>query len=252
MKFARFEFKRDVSIGAVKDEEITLLEGSLFKGFTETKRRIPLSKVKLLPPTNPSKIVCVGLNYRDHIKEIGAEVPENPIFFLKPPSSLIGHDEPIIFPAIAESISYEGELAVVIKEKMREVPESRVLQHVLGFTCFNDVTERSFIAKSPLLLTASKGFDTFAPVGPYIATNLDPNNINIKTYLNGNLMQDDNTQNCVFSIEQILHYVSRCMTLYPGDIVATGTPKGVAAIKPGDIIEVEIEGIGRLRNRVEH
>lgn len=251
MKFARFELKGNVFLGMVKEEEITVLDGSLFDRYDETKAHYPLSDVKLLPPVFPTKIVCIGLNYRGHIEEIGAKVPEEPEVFLKPPSSLIGHEDAIIYPRSAERVDYEGELAVVIKDKMKDVPEDETLNHVLGCSCFNDVTERALVTKDHRLLILAKGFDTFSPFGPYLVTNLNPNNLTVKTYLNGKLMQHDNTKNWVFSIQHILHYVSQCMTLYPGDIVITGTPKGIAPMKPGDVVEVEVEGIGILRNTVK-
>jgi len=153
-------------------------------------------------------------------------------------------------PPRAERVDYEGELAVVIREELKGVPEDAILQYVLGFSCFNDVTERALVMKDQRFLTIAKGFDTFSSLGPYVVTDLDPNNLTLKTYLNGKLMQDDNTRNCIFSVQQILHYISQCMTLYPGDIVTTGTPRGVAPMKPGDVVEVEVEGVGRLRNTV--
>ena len=251
MKFALFEYQGDIFLGMLKGEEITVLDGSLFDRYGETEAHYPLSGVKLLPPVIPTKIVCVGLNYRGHIEEIGAEVPEKPSVFLKPPSSLIGHEDAIIYPRNAERVDYEGELAVVIKDKMKDVPEDETLEYVLGCSCFNDVTERALVMKDRRFLTIAKGFDTFSAFGPYVVTDLDPNNLTVKTYLNGKLMQHDNTKNCIFSVQHILHYVSQCMTLYPGDIVITGTPKGVAPMKPGDVVEVEVEGIGRLRNTVK-
>jgi len=250
MKFARFEYESRVSFGIIKDEEIFVLDGSFFDTHKETGTHYPLSHVKLLPPVIPSKIVCIGLNYRGHIEEIGAKVPENPQFFLKPPSSLIGADDAIIFPRWAERVDYEGELAIVIKDKMKDIPEEDTLNHVFGYSCFNDVTERSFVFRDSALLTLAKGFDTFSAFGPYLATGLDPDNVDVRTYLNGNMVQNDNTKNCVFSVRQILHYLSKCMTLYPGDIISTGTPKGIAPMKPGDVVEVEIEGVGKLKNTV--
>lgn len=251
MKFARFECKHTVSLGLVENDEVTVLDGSLFDGYKETKTRHPLSDVKLLPPVIPPKIVCIGLNYRGHIEEIGSKVPEEPHVFLKPPSSLIGHGDAIIYPRNAQRVDYEGELAVVIKDRMKDVPKDETLNYVLGYSCFNDVTERALVMKDPSLLIVAKGFDTFSPLGPYLVTGLTPNNLEVRTYLNGKLMQDDNTKNCIFSVQHILGYVSQCMTLYPGDIVVTGTPRGVAPMKPGDVVEVEIEGVGRLQNTVK-
>jgi 2-keto-4-pentenoate hydratase/2-oxohepta-3-ene-1,7-dioic acid hydratase in catechol pathway len=251
MKFARFEHKGTVSFGMVKEEKIILLHGSLFDTYEETGMQYALSDVKLLPPVVPTKIVCIGMNYREHIEEIGAEVPEKPHIFLKPPSSLIGHEDAIIFPRGAERVDYEGELALVIKDEMKDVPEDEALNHILGCSCFNDVTERAIVMKNTRDLILAKGFDTFSACGPYLVTNLDPNNLEVKTYLNGKLMQHDNTSNCVFTVQHILSHICQCMTLYPGDIVITGTPKGIAPMKPGDVVEVEVEGVGRLRNMVK-
>jgi 2-keto-4-pentenoate hydratase/2-oxohepta-3-ene-1,7-dioic acid hydratase in catechol pathway len=248
MKLARFEYKGDISLGMVKEEEVVVLDGSLLDTYKETDTHYKLADVKLLPPVIPTKIVCIGLNYRGHIEEIRATVPERPQFFLKPPSSLIGHGDEIIFPPGAERVDYEGELAIVIKDKTKDTPEHETLNHVLGYSCFNDVTERAIVMKNIADLILAKGFDTFSALGPYLVTDLDPNNLELKTYLNGRLMQHDNTKNSVFSVQQILNYLSQCMTLYPGDIVSTGTPKGVGPMKPGDVVQVEVEGIGRLRN----
>jgi 2-keto-4-pentenoate hydratase/2-oxohepta-3-ene-1,7-dioic acid hydratase in catechol pathway len=178
-------------------------------------------------------------------------VPKEPIIFLKPPSCLIGHEHPIIYPQAAKRVDFEGELALVIKHRMKNVNEIDTLNYVLGYSCFNDVTERNMVGNNPHLLSLSKGFDTFGPFGPYIVTDLDPNHLMLKTYLNGELKQQDNTKNCVFSIQQVLSYISRYMTLLPGDIVSTGTPRGIAPMKPGDTVEVEIENIGSLRNIVQ-
>jgi len=250
MKFARFEYGGSVSFGMVKEEEIIVLDGSPLDTYKETGTRYAMSDVTLLPPAVPTKIVCIGLNFRGHIEEVGAKVPERPHFFLKPPSSLIGHEDAIIFPRSAERVDYEGELAVVVKEKMKDVPEDEALRHIVGCSCFNDVTERAIVFNNIADLALAKGFDTFSACGPYLVSDLDPNNLEVKTYLNGELMQHDNTKNCVFTVQHILSYLSQCMTLFPGDIVIMGTPKGIAPMKPGDVVEVEVEGVGRLRNTV--
>lgn len=250
MKFARFEYKGDVSFGMVKEDEVIVPDVSPVDTHKETATHYKLADVRLLPPVIPTKIVCIGLNYRGHIEEIKARVPEKPHFFLKPLSSLIGHEDEIVFPPGAERVDYEGELAVVIKDKMKDVPEDETLNHILGYSCFNDVTERAIVTKDAADLILAKGFDTFCAFGPYLATNLDPNNLELKTYLNGKPVQHDNTKNSVFSVQQILNYLSQCMTLYPGDVVSTGTPKGIGPMKPGDVVEVEVEGVGRLRNTV--
>ena len=250
MKFARFEYEGKQLSGIVDGEELIRIDGSLVDGYKETGIRYPSSDIKLLPPIVPTKIVCIGQNYLEHIKEIGATPPKVPLYFLKPPSSLIGPGDNIIYPRRAERVDYEGELAIVIKNKMKDVPEHKALNYVLGYSCFNDVTERALVGKDPFNLTIAKSFDTFGPFGPYLVTDIDPNNVGLKTYLNGKVMQDDNTENCLFGAQYLLHYLSQCLTLYPGDIVITGTPKGVAPIKPGDVVEVEIEGIGKLSNMV--
>ena len=250
MKFVRFAHQDQTFLGVLKDEEIEVIEGSLLENHRPTGTHYPLKDVRLLPPAPPTKIICIAHNYRELIQTIGEEFPTEPVFFLKPPSSLIGPDDPVIYPEGAERVIFEGELALVIKDKMKDVPENEALNHVLGYTCFNDVTERAMIERYHFNLTPAKGFDTFGPIGPCLVTDLDPNALDLKTYLNGKLMQEDNTANCIFRIEYILHYLSRIMTLCPGDIVSTGTPQGIAAMQPGDVVEVEIEGIGKLRNTI--
>ena len=251
MKFVRFEYKGEVFMGSVKGEEVGVLEGSFLDRYEETGTYYTLTEVKLLAPVIPTKIICIAHNYRELIDEIGEEFSEEPVFFLKPPSCLIGPEDDIIYPPGAERVIYEGELALVIKDEMKNVPEDEALNYVLGYSCFNDVTERALIEKNQLFLTLGKGFDTFGPFGPCVVTGLNPNHLELKTYLNGRLMQHDNTRNCIFSIQHILHYLSQVMTLCPGDIISTGTPQGISAIKPGDVLELEIEGIGRLKNVVK-
>ena len=250
MKFARFLYEDKVFFGSVKKNKIAVLDGSIFGDFEETKVEYILSEVKLLPPVLPTKIVCFGMNYIEHIEEIGAKVPGNPHFFLKPPSSLIGHEDAIVFPRIAERVDYEGELALVIKKKMKDISEQASLDYLLGCSCFNDVTERAMVEKGLGNLSVAKGFDTFSVLGPFVVTDIDPNNLQLRTYVNGVMKQNDNTKNCVFNVQRLLSYLSECMTLYPGDVLTTGTPKGVGELKPGDVVEVEIDGIGRLRNSV--
>jgi 2-keto-4-pentenoate hydratase/2-oxohepta-3-ene-1,7-dioic acid hydratase in catechol pathway len=239
-----------VKEGIVKGEDIEVLEGSMLGDFQETGTRIPLAGVKLLPPVTPTKIVCVGQNYLEHIAELGVPVPKEPLLFLKPPSCLIGQEDAIVYPRSAERVDFEGELAIVIKDEMKDVPEADVMKHVFGCSCFNDVTERALVGGDAFLLALSKGFDTFGPFGPFVVTGLDPNRLEIKTYLNGEVLQHDNTKNCVFSAEKILSFACERITLCPGDVVITGTPKGIAPMKPGDVVEVEIEGIGKLRNTI--
>ena len=251
MKFARFEYDGKIDTGLVDGERVRVIEGSLFGRYEETGTHHSLEEVTLLPPVLPTKVVCVGQNYLEHIEELGVPVPKEPVVFLKPPSCLIGSGDAIVYPRSAQRVDYEGELAVVIKDTMKNVEESGAMDYVLGYSCFNDVTERALVSQDVVLLTLAKGFDTFGPFGPYLVTDLDPNNLELQTYLNNTVMQHDNTRNCVFSVQKILSFVSERITLCPGDVVITGTPKGIAPMSPGDTVEVEIEGIGRLKNVVK-
>ena len=250
-KLARYEYHKKIYEGLVEATEIQVIKGSFWDQYEVSGKKHSISEARFLPPVIPTKIVCVGQNYLGHIEELGAPVPKEPIIFLKPPSCLIGHEHPITYARDAERIDYEGELAIVIKHRMKSVNESDTLNYVLGYSCFNDVTERNMVAKNPFLLSLAKGFDSFGPFGPWIVTDLDPNQLMLKTYLNGELKQQDNTKNCVFSVQQVLSFISKYMTLFPGDIVITGTPRGIAPMKSGDTVEVEIEGIGTLRNTVQ-
>ena len=251
VKLARYEYHKKIYEGLVDATEIQVISGSFWDQYEVSGKKHRISETRFLPPVIPTKIVCVGQNYLGHIEELGAPVPKEPIIFLKPPSCLIGHEHPIIYTRDAERIDYEGELAIVIKHRMKSVNESDTLNYVLGYSCFNDVTERNMVAKNPFLLSLSKGFDSFGPCGPWIVTDLNPNNLMLKTCLNGEVKQQDNTKNCVFSVQQVLSFISKYMTLFPGDIVITGTPRGIAPMKSGDTVEVEIEGIGTLRNTVQ-
>jgi 2-keto-4-pentenoate hydratase/2-oxohepta-3-ene-1,7-dioic acid hydratase in catechol pathway len=205
--------------------------------------------VKLLAPCVPSKIVAVGLNYRDHAHEMGFPVPENPIIFLKPPTALIGPGDAIVAPAMSRQIDYEAELGVVIKSRARNVPADRVRDYILGFTCANDVTARD-LQKLDTQWTRAKSFDTFCPVGPWIETGLDPKDLLVESYLNRERKQSSRTSQFIFSVDQLVSFISNIMTLYPGDLIITGTPAGIGPMKPGDEIEVRIEGIGSLKNTV--
>ncbi|MBI2139398.1 fumarylacetoacetate hydrolase family protein [Candidatus Woesearchaeota archaeon] len=201
----------------------------------------------------PTKIVCVGLNYHRHAKELGMETPRHPIIFLKPLTALIGPGESIVYPPfMAHRVDYEGELGVVIGKKCRNANVRGALDYVKGYLCVNDVTARD-LQKLDGQWTRAKSFDTFCPVGPRIASaeNLrDPNNVRIVTRLNGKVAQDDTTLDFIFNVQEVISFISRVMTLLPGDIISTGTPPGIGAMKKGDTVEVEIEGIGVLRNKV--
>jgi len=205
-----------------------------------------VSKVKF----EPSKIVCVGLNYRDHAAELKMPTPEYPIIFLKPPTALIGHDQAIIYPKKeTEELHYEAELAMIVKKEAHRIGEKEAAKYILGFTCANDVTARD-LQRADGQWTRAKSFDTFCPVGPTIVSGIDPNDLAIKLYLNGKIKQDSRTSQMVFRPAFLISFISRIMTLLPGDIILTGTPAGVGPMEVGDVVEVEIEEIGRLKNGV--
>ncbi len=198
---------------------------------------------------NPTKIIGVGLNYTDHIQEMGFTTPSEPLLFLKALSSLNFHDQPICLPAMSQKVEYEGELALVIGKKGKDISEADAFAHVLGYSCFNDITARDLQRKDGQF-TRGKSFDTFSCIGPWIETELDPSDLKIETRHNGELKQNSCTKNLLFPIPKLIAFISQVMTLYPGDIITTGTPSGVAPLKSGDVVEVSIEGIGTLRNPV--
>ena len=204
--------------------------------------------VTLLPPCQPSKIVCVGLNYVQHAQELNMPLPEEPILFLKPPSAVLSPGGQIIYPPSSHQLDYEGELAVVMGKRCRDVPAEEAENYILGYTCFNDVTARDLQRKDGQW-TRAKSFDTFAPFGPGIAR-IDPSNARITTRVNGHTVQNSNTSDLIFSVPQLVQFISQVMTLEQGDVIATGTPPGVGALQRGDSVEVEIEGIGSLKNSV--
>jgi 2-keto-4-pentenoate hydratase/2-oxohepta-3-ene-1,7-dioic acid hydratase in catechol pathway len=250
MKIYRFRYTKKILYGILKEEFLFPLRGSVFKDFKIEDSPIPMSDVLLLPPVEPTKIVAVGVNYRDHAQEMGRALPEEPLLFLKPPSAVIGPQEFISYPKMSRRVDYEGELAVVIKKKAKDLADdARVEEFILGYTCFNDVTARDLQAKD-VQFTRAKSFDTFAACGPCIATDVDPSELHLKTFLNGKLKQSGNTKNFVFGVPFLVRFISRIMTLNPGDIISTGTPAGVGPMQPGDRVDVQIEGIGTLSNQV--
>lgn len=249
MKLVRFQSGQRAAYGVWEDDVVREVSGSIFGEVRIGPTTHRLADVRLLPPVEPTKILCVGLNFRDHIEELGRGMPKLPSHFLKPLTTIVGPGEPIVIPRVARRVDYEGELAVVLKDRVKDVPLEEAARHVLGYTCFNDVTERE-LSEIPGQLTRAKGFDTFAPFGPCIATDLDPSALTLRTLLNGKLMQEGRIADLIFSIPFLIHYLSQCMTLLPGDLISTGTPRGVAAMKPGDVVEVAVDGIGVLRNPV--
>lgn len=211
---------------------------------------LELNEIKLLAPVSPSKIVCVGRNYREHAAELGNKMPDEPLLFLKPPSSVIGNDDRIELPPESEQVEHEGELGVVIGHTARKLAEDEdALSYVFGYTCVNDVTARD-LQRKDVQFTRGKSFDTFCPVGPWIVTDLDPTNIGVTTRLNGEVKQNGNTADMAFPVSFLIRYISGIMTLNPGDLIATGTPAGVSRMKHEDIVEVEIQRIGILRNSI--
>jgi 2-keto-4-pentenoate hydratase/2-oxohepta-3-ene-1,7-dioic acid hydratase in catechol pathway len=250
MKIFRFRYRKRILYGVLKEEYLFPLKGSVFGDFRIEDSPVPASEVLLLPPVVPSKIVAVGANYRDHALEMGRPLPEEPLLFLKPPSAVVGPGAVIVYPPVSKRVDYEGELAVVIRKKARNLADgARVEDHILGYTCFNDVTARDLQAKD-VQFTRAKSFDTFAAVGPCVATDLDPSALHLKTFLNGKLKQSGNTANLIFSVPFLVRFVSRIMTLEPGDLISTGTPAGVGPMQPGDRVDVQIDGIGTLSNQI--
>ncbi len=247
--------------------EATLADGSpqvrhgLVEADTLFETRSPLAEekgaayrladVRLLPPCCPSKIVGVGRNYREHASELGNPVPAEPLIFLKPPSSLVAAGDAIVYPAIASRVDYEGELGVVMGRRARHVRPQEAENCILGYTCVNDVTARDLQRKDGQF-TRGKGFDTFCPVGPWIVTReeVDFERLRIRTFVNGEKKQDASVQEMIFPVGAIIAFVTQFMTLEPGDLIATGTPAGVGPLEPGDVVRVEIDGIGALENRV--
>ncbi|MCD6362892.1 MAG: fumarylacetoacetate hydrolase family protein [Synergistetes bacterium] len=239
--------------GLVEGERIKLLRGSSLSDIVENveaEDEVSFSDVRMLSPISPTKIVALGLNYKDHAEETGLPVPDEPLIFLKPPSAVIGSGETILIPKGVGRVDYEAELAVVIGRKCKNVSEEKASEYILGYTCFNDVTARH-LQKKDGQWTRSKSFDTFAPVGPWISMELDPSDLAIKLYLNGEIRQSSRTSRMIFNVYQVVSFVSRVMTLEPGDVIATGTPSGIGPIKDGDEVVVEIEGIGKLINYVK-
>ena len=252
MKVLRFRGENQKSsFGLLQEKEVLEINGDIFGEYVITKTTYNMNELRILPPCSPSKIVAVGLNYRDHAEEMKKTPPEEPMLFMKPSTAVIGHEDKIIYPThMTSRVDYEGELGVVIGKRAYWVKESEALKYVFGYTCINDVTARDLQAKD-VQYTRAKGFDSFAPIGPVIETELDPTDLQISTFLNGERKQHSRTSNLIFSVPRLVSFVSHVMSLLPGDIIATGTPAGIGSMRIGDKVEVEIEGIGILRNYVE-
>ena len=253
MKIVRYAADGDARYGVLEEDGSVLgLVGSPFGDHQVGSKVGELSELRVLAPVEPSKTIGVGLNYTSHIKEMGHATPEFPMLFMKPPTTVISPGEPIVYPRGGEKVEYEAELAAVIGKPARHVSEESALDYVLGYTCGNDVSERvvQFAEMKMGAILVGKGFDTFCPLGPVIATGLDPTNLDVIARLNGELRQNANTSDLLFSVAKLVSYISDSMLLLPGDVIMTGTPSGVGPIAPGDVVEIEISGVGVLRNPV--
>jgi 2-keto-4-pentenoate hydratase/2-oxohepta-3-ene-1,7-dioic acid hydratase in catechol pathway len=222
----------------------------LYVGLHPTEEQYKLSEVRLLAPVIPrSKVVGIGRNYAAHAAEMGGDVPAEPLMFMKPNTSVVGPDDPVFYPSQTKDLHYEGELAVVIGRICRDVAPDRVAEVVYGYTIGNDVTARD-LQRGDVQFTRAKGFDSFCPLGPWIETELDTSDLRVQTHLNGDLKQDGSTKDMIFDVAALVSYVSSVMTLLPGDVILTGTPEGVGPMNPGDEVDVTIDGIGTLTNKV--
>ena len=249
MKIIQYQDGSILKWGVIEGEMVREMEGDPFGHFHLASRTKKIEEVRLLSPCLPSKIVALGLNYRDHAQEVKMPLPEEPLLFIKPSTSVIGPGEAIVYPKMSKRVDYEAELAVVIKKKAKAVAEEKAADYILGYTCLNDVTARDLQPKDGQW-TKSKGFDTFAPIGPWIVTDIDPHHLDISSYLNGERRQHSNTKNLIFDPYQLVSFISRVMTLLPGDVIATGTPSGIGPMAIGDRVDIVIEGIGTLSNMV--
>ncbi|MBN2120811.1 MAG: fumarylacetoacetate hydrolase family protein [Candidatus Omnitrophica bacterium] len=249
MRIVKFKYKNKPAWGLFREERIYPLKEAPFKKIKPFKKSIPAAGVKFLAPAQASKVVLVGLNYKNHAKELKMRIPKFPVLFLKPPTALIGHKDSIIYPKGVRRLDYEAELALVIKREGYKISAKSAADYILGYTCLNDVTARC-MQREDIQWTRAKSFNTFCPLGPWIETDIKPASLKIRSYLNARLCQDSSTSNFIFGVEYLVSFISGIMTLNPGDVISTGTPPAVGAMSVGDTIEVVIEGIGALRNKI--
>ncbi|MFC2023981.1 fumarylacetoacetate hydrolase family protein [Chloroflexota bacterium] len=249
MKIIRFAIGRRIDYGILNGDIVRCISGTPYRQLKYSDQSYNLGEVKILCPCTPSKLVAVGLNYYSHAEELKMAIPSEPLLFMKPSTSVIGPEDNIAYPESSERVDYEAELGVVIKTRTCKVPVEKALNYVLGYTCFNDITARDLQNKDGQW-TRAKGFDTFAAIGPAIETELDPGNANLEAMLNGVRKQMVNTSDLIFSVPELVSFISNIMTLLPGDVIATGTPVGIGPMHPGDTVEIKIDGIGTLRNYV--
>ena len=250
MRIVRFEHAGEAGYGCVEGDAVRRLEGSPFDRPTQGTVVGAVNDVRLLAPCTPTKVIAVGLNYRSHAQEMGLDLPAEPILFMKPATAVVGPSDGVVYPAMSERVDYEAELAVVIGRRAKMLTPDETKSYILGYTCGNDVTARD-LQKKDGQWTRSKGFDTFCPLGPWIVSDLDdPNEVSLSCRVNGEVRQTGNTNDLVFNVSVLVSFISQIMTLEPGDVVLTGTPAGIAPVQRGDVMEIEIEGIGVLRNTV--
>jgi 2-keto-4-pentenoate hydratase/2-oxohepta-3-ene-1,7-dioic acid hydratase in catechol pathway len=252
MRYVRYDSAEGARWGLLEGDRVRALRGSPLDRCEPTGETRVLTDLRLLAPCAPSKVVAIGLNYRAHAAEAGLAVPEEPAMFLKPTTAIVGPGEAIVHPRRSGRVDYECELACVIRTRAHRVSEAAALSHVLGYTCLNDVTARDiqFIGGNLLNMTWGKGYDTFCPIGPVLTDEIDPDDVLVEGYLNGRRVQSGSTRDFIFSMARQIAWVSHVMTLLPGDVLTTGTPPGIGPMKPGDVIEVRIAGIGGLSNPV--
>jgi 2-keto-4-pentenoate hydratase/2-oxohepta-3-ene-1,7-dioic acid hydratase in catechol pathway len=250
MRLYRVRTGQGASWAREEGDRLRLLDGDPFSGTTDRPQTVPVPEADLLAPATPSKIVAIGLNYRDHAAERGKPLPREPLIFLKPPSALIGPGEPIRLPEGVGRVDHEAEMGIVIGSAASRLPSPEAARgHILGAVCLNDVTARE-VQDRDVQFTRAKGFDTFCPVGPCLATGLDLERLRVEGRVNGEVRQRSSTEQLIFPPEYLVWFVSGVMTLLPGDIISTGTPSGIGPLAPGDVVEVEVEGVGSLRNPV--
>lgn len=250
MKIVRFRAGDDIAYGLAEAAGVTVYEGSPFVAWEATETLVPWDEVTLLAPVIPSKVVCVGKNYADHATEMGGDVPVEPVIFLKPATAVVGPGARVVYPPMSREVHHEAELAVVIGRLARNVRPEDAESHIFGYTGANDVTARD-LQRRDGQWTRAKGFDTFCPLGPAIETELDPEErLAVIARVNGDVRQAGFTSDMIFGVPELVAFVSSVMTLLPGDVILTGTPSGVGPVVPGDLVEVEIDGIGVLANRV--
>jgi 2-keto-4-pentenoate hydratase/2-oxohepta-3-ene-1,7-dioic acid hydratase in catechol pathway len=257
LRIVRFAADSKPRYGILDGSAVRGLQRSPFASFRNGQyhpnfdgSRYRLNEVRLLAPCTPSKMICLGVNYRSHAMETGLAIPPVPLIFLKPSTAVIGPEDKIVLPRLDKRrVDYEAELGIVIGRRTKDMPRERAKECVLGYTCFNDVSER-YAQKSDGQWTRCKGYDTFAPIGPWIETEVNPDDLKVESYLNGEVRQSARTSDLIFGIAEIVSFISGIMTLLPGDVIATGTPSGIGKMHPGDVIEIKIEKIGTLKNFV--